>query len=57
MKNTLIFGCSGFVGGYLAEELATNGYSVIGTGITDINERIINYIEDYFVVNIVNLSL
>lgn len=54
MKNTLIFGCSGFVGGYLAEELAANGYSVFGTDIADINESIRNYIEDYFVVNILD---
>lgn len=54
MKSTLIFGCSGFVGGYLAKELAANGYTVVGTGLTDINESTKKYIEDYYVVNILD---
>ncbi len=34
-KKALIFGASGFVGRYLAQELADNGYSVYGADIKD----------------------
>lgn len=35
MKKVLIFGAAGFVGGYLAEEFLTHGYTVCGSDIAD----------------------
>ena len=35
MKNVLIFGVSGFVGNYLAQEFIDAGYKVYGSDITD----------------------
>ena len=35
MKTVLIFGYSGFVGGYLSRELLDHGYSVVGSDIVD----------------------
>ncbi len=34
-QSILIFGCGGFVGGYLAEEFYSHGYKVYGTDITE----------------------
>lgn len=48
MKKALVFGCAGFVGRYLADELATHGYDVIGTGkesaYTGNSESLSNYV-------------
>lgn len=33
MPNALIFGANGFVGGYLARELGSHGYSVVGSDV------------------------
>ena len=35
MKTVLIFGYSGFVGGYLSRELLDHGYIVVGSDIVD----------------------
>ncbi len=54
MKKTLVFGCSGFVGGYLAEELATNGYLVVGSGIEKTYNDPYGYLSEYVALNILD---
>ncbi|WP_029323470.1 GDP-mannose 4,6-dehydratase [Butyrivibrio sp. AE3004] len=38
MKKVLIFGAEGFAGGYLADEFKEHGYTVYGSGLTDIKD-------------------
>lgn len=44
MKKALIFGVSGFVGGYLCKELKMHGYTVYGSDIADMPPEGIEYV-------------
>lgn len=47
MKKVLIFGCGGFVGGYLTREFYENGYEVIGTDILEPEKMSSEFCSDY----------
>lgn len=52
MKTVLVFGAAGFVGRYLANELASHGYRVVGSDVLD-SEGIPGY-EDYRVCDLLD---
>lgn len=54
MKRVLIFGCGGFVGGYLAKEFSENGYEVIGTDILEPENMAVIPCSDFICMNILN---
>lgn len=47
MKSVLIFGCNGFVGHYLAKEFKDNNYMVIGSGITEPDTKLLDFVDKY----------
>lgn len=47
MKRVLIFGCGGFVGGYLTREFYENGYEVMGTDILEPEKMSSEFCSDY----------
>lgn len=51
MKRVLIFGCGGFVGGYLAKEFSESGYEVIGTDILEPENMSMRFCSDFLCMN------
>lgn len=47
MKSVLIFGCNGFVGHYLAKEFKDHDYLVIGSGITEPDNELLQFVDTY----------
>ena len=47
MKSVLIFGCNGFVGHYLAKEFKDHDYLVIGSGITEPDNELLEFVDTY----------
>lgn len=47
MKKVIIFGCNGFVGKYLSEELVTHGYAVYGSDHSECNKNVKKNLEGY----------
>lgn len=54
MKKVLIFGISGFVGKYLADNLLNHGYEVIGTDCLYADETLLNVIHTFELMDILD---
>lgn len=56
MKKILIFGCGGFVGGYLTKEFSESGYEVIGTDISEPQNMSAKFCSDFFCMDFLDME-